>query len=356
VINNIDGLRNARSGAGIGEREVQVKIDRTKAENLGLTPEAIASTISIAMRGQNLRTFRGEEGEIAVRIEFDKRNKKSMSDLYNLPVFRAGKEPLPLAAVAKFSISKGPQMIRREDKTTMLTVTADLEDDAKKDDVRKELRKVLDEMAFPAAYYWQFGRGIQRDDKAANIMVTNMVLAIMMIFIVMAALFESLMLPLAVITSIAYSVVGVFWFFLLTGTTMSFMANIGILVLMGVVVNNGIVLIDHINRLRAEGMRRFDAIVQGGTDRLRPILMTIATTILGLIPLAIGDATVGGGDAAYYPMARAIIGGLLFSTVVSLLILPSIYVGLDSLRKWGREKLKTAKDNAEKVGQRLSRN
>jgi len=158
-----------------------------------------------------------------------------------------------------------------------------------------------------------------------------------------------LMLPLAVITSIAYSVVGVFWFFLLTGTTMSFMANIGILVLMGVVVNNGIVLIDHINRLRMEGMSRFDAILQGGTDRLRPIIMTVATTILGLIPLAIGDATIGGGDAAYFPMARAIIGGLLFSTVVSLLILPSIYVGLDTSRKWGRDKLEVAKKNVQRL-------
>ncbi|MCP4414058.1 MAG: efflux RND transporter permease subunit, partial [Gammaproteobacteria bacterium] len=259
------------------------------------------------------------------------------------------KETLPLAAIASFSVSKGPQQIRREDKTTMLTVSADLNDDAKKEEVKEELKKVLDKMVFPAAYYWQYGRGFQRDNKAETIMMTNMILAIMMIFIVMAALFESLMLPLAVITSIAYSVVGVFWFFLLTGTTMSFMTNIGILVLMGVVVNNGIVLIDHINRLRMEGMSRYDAILQGGTDRLRPILMTVATTILGLIPLAMGDATIGGGDAAYFPMARAIIGGLLFSTVVSLIILPSIYVGLDASRKWGRDKLQAAKKNAERL-------
>ncbi len=349
VMNTIEGLHNAKSAAGKGEREIQVKIDRNKAENLGLTPETIARTIGIAMRGQDLRTFRDDEGEIEVRIEFDKKNKKSLSDLYNLPVFRPGKETLPLAAIASFSVSKGPQQIRREDKTTMLTVSADLNDDAKKEEVKEELKKVLDKMVFPAAYYWQYGRGFQRDNKAETIMMTNMILAIMMIFIVMAALFESLMLPLAVITSIAYSVVGVFWFFLLTGTTMSFMANIGILVLMGVVVNNGIVLIDHINRLRMEGMSRYDAILQGGTDRLRPILMTVATTILGLIPLAIGDATIGGGDAAYFPMARAIIGGLLFSTVVSLIILPSIYVGLDASRKWGRDKLQAAKKNAERL-------
>ncbi len=357
VMNTVEGLQNAQSGAGIGEQEIQVRIDRDRAQNMGLTPESIASTIGIAMRGQDLRTFRDEEGEIEVRIEFDKSDKKSLSDLHNLPVFRPGQDSLPLAAVATFSISKGPQMIRREDKTTMIMVSADLIDDASMDDAREGLKKVLDKMSFPTAYYWQYGYGFQRDDKTQKIMLTNMGLAIMMIFIVMAALFESLLLPLAVITSIAYSIVGVFWFFLLTGTSMGFMGMIGILVLMGVVVNNGIVLIDHINRLRAEGMRRYDAIIQGGSDRLRPIIMTVATTILGLIPLAVGDATLGGGGSpAYFPMARAIIGGLLFSTVVSLIILPSIYVGLDTLRKWSREKLQIAIGNVDKLSKRFSRN
>ncbi|PCJ48268.1 MAG: acriflavin resistance protein [Gammaproteobacteria bacterium] len=347
IINNIDGLQDAKSGAGVGEKEIQVKIDRDKAQNLGLTPDSIARTIGIAMRGQNLRTFRTEEGEVEVKIVFDNSNRKSLSDLHNLPVFRPGQDSLPLAAMADFSVHNGPQVIRREAKTTLLTVSANLSDDADMDKVKEELKRVMDNMEFPTAYYWKFGRGLERDNKVGTIMMTNMGLAIMMIFIVMAALFESLLLPIAVISSIVFSVVGVFWFFFITGTTMSFMGMIGILVLMGVVVNNGIVLIDHINRLREKGLRRYDAIIQGGTDRLRPILMTVATTILGLVPLAVGDATIGGGGApAYFPMARAIIGGLLFSTIVSLLILPSIYIGLDSLRVWGRAKLKIAISNA----------
>ena len=345
VINTVDGLKNAKSSAGIGEKEIQVRINRVRAQNMGLSPQVIASTIGIAMRGQNLRTFRDAEGEVEVRIAFDKNNRKSMSDLYNLPVFRPGKETLPLAAVADFSVHKGPRSIQRQDKTTMLSVRADLEDNADMGKVRQELERVMNTVKLPTAYYWSFGRGFQREDKVGQIMMTNMGLALMMIFIVMAALFESLLLPLAVITSIAYSIVGVFWFFLITGTTMTFMANIGILVLMGVVVNNGIVLIDHINRLRQSGMRRYDAILQGGRDRLRPILMTVATTVLGLVPLAVGDATIGGGGApAYFPMARAIIGGLIFSTAVSLLILPSIYIGLDNLRLWSRHKLANSRD------------
>jgi len=356
VINTIDGLKNARSDAGVGEQEVQVRIDRIKAQNMGLNPQVIASTIGIAMRGQNLRTFRDDEGEVEVKIAFDQNNRKSLSDLYNLPVFRPGQDAVPLAAVAEFSVNKGPQRIRREDKTTMLGVTADLEDDTDMNEIREQLERVMNTIEFPTAYYWQFGRGFERENKVLNIMLTNMGLALMMIFIVMAALFESLLLPLAVITSIAYSMVGVFWFFAITGTTMSFMAFIGMLVLMGVVVNNGIVLIDHINRLRMAGMRRYDAIIQGGKDRLRPILMTVLTTVLGLVPLAIGGATIGGDNSpAYSPMARAIIGGLLFSTVVSLLILPSIYIGLDTLRLWGRHKLQASRGMLSFVATKLQR-
>jgi HAE1 family hydrophobic/amphiphilic exporter-1 len=357
VMNTVKGLKNARSEAGIGEQEVQVRIDRDRAQNMGLNPQMVASTIGIAMRGQNLRTFRDDEGEVEVRVAFDQNDRKSMTDLYNLPVFRPGQDSLPLAAVAEFTVSKGPQQIRREDKTTMLSVTADLEDDMDMNEVRKELARVMDTIELPTAYYWQFGRGFQRDSEVQGIMLTNMGLALLMIFVVMAALFESLLLPLAVITSIAYAIVGVFWFFAITGTTMTLMAWIGILVLMGVVVNNGIVLIDHINRLREQGLRRYDAIIQGGRDRLRPILMTVMTTVLGLIPLAIGDSTIGGGDSPpYFPMARAIIGGLLFSTVVSLLILPSVYVGLDTLRLWARNKMAHARENVMGLHNRLARN
>jgi len=131
-----------------------------------------------------------------------------------------------------------------------------------------------------------------------------------------------------------FSVVGVYWFFLVTGTTFSLMAMIGILILIGVVVNNGIVLIDHINQLRNGGMERDDAILQAGRDRLRPILMTVGTTVLGLVPLCVGTTQIGGGGPPYYPMARAIVGGLLFSTVVSLIFLPTIYLWLDVMRRW----------------------
>jgi HAE1 family hydrophobic/amphiphilic exporter-1 len=128
--------------------------------------------------------------------------------------------------------------------------------------------------------------------------------------------------------------VGVYWFFLMTGTVMSIMAMIGILILIGVVVNNGIVLVDHIIQLRNRGLSRNDAILQAGRERLRPIIMTAATTIFSLLPLTMVTTQIGGGGPPYFPMARAIVGGLTFSTMVTLLILPTIYVILDNLRNW----------------------
>jgi HAE1 family hydrophobic/amphiphilic exporter-1 len=160
-------------------------------------------------------------------------------------------------------------------------------------------------------------------------MEANMKLALLMIFVVMAALFESLLFPIAVMSSVVYAFVGVFWYFFLTGTNMSIMAMIGILVLMGVVVNNGIVLVDRINYYRAEGYHKREAILHAANDRIRPILMTVLTTILGLLPLSMGDARLGGGGPPYYPMARAVIGGLGYSTIATLICLPVIYLFLD---------------------------
>jgi HAE1 family hydrophobic/amphiphilic exporter-1 len=169
------------------------------------------------------------------------------------------------------------------------------------------------------------------------------VLGIACIFLVMAALFESLILPFSIILgSILFSVFGVFLFFAATGTTFSFMAMIGIMILIGVVVNNGIVLVDHINNLRNTGLPRAEAIETAGRDRLRPILMTVATTIVGLVPLALGTTQVGGDGPPYYPMARAIIGGLAFSTIVSLLVVPALYVYFDDLAGWTRKVIRTA--------------
>jgi HAE1 family hydrophobic/amphiphilic exporter-1 len=202
----------------------------------------------------------------------------------------------------------------------------------------------MNQFELPPGYGWKFGRGFERQDETQQMMAQNILLGIACIFLVMAALFESLLFPFSIILgSILFSIFGVFLLFAATGTTFSFMASIGIMILIGVVVNNGIVLVDHINNLRQAGVPRNEAIATAGRDRLRPILMTVATTIVGLLPLAVSATQVGGDGPPYFPKARAIIGGLAFSTVVSLLVVPAFYAYFDSLSAWGRKVMRTAR-------------
>ena len=342
----VEGLKNVRSDAEAGDREVRINIDRSRAAAVGLTAGEIAQSVSIAMRGENLREFRGESGEIAVRIAFRDDDKQSIDQLADLPLYTSDARRITLGSVASFRVSSSPATIRRTDRQTAVILSADIDKDAEPDDVRSRVNTLMDQIELPPGYSWKEGRGFERQDETADMMVTNIVLGVACIFLVMAALFESLLLPFSIILgSIVFSIFGVFLFFAATGTTFSFMAMIGIMILIGVVVNNGIVLVDHINNLRQEGVPREKAIVTAGRDRLRPILMTVATTIVGLAPLAMGTTQVGGDGPPYYPMARAIIGGLAFSTVVSLLVVPALYIYFDSLAAWGRKVMRTARQS-----------
>jgi len=333
LIETVPGLTNARSDSATGDREVRVVVDRDRAQSYGLSTAVIAQAVATAMRGENLREVRTGSGELAVRLAYRDNEQQTVDQLGQLPLYTPSGDRVTLETVADLTIATGMRSIVRTDRQTSVSINADLVD-VEMDTVRPQIEALLNEYELPPGYSWGFGRGFQRSDDSQQMMVTNILLGVVMIFIVMAALFESLLYPLSIITSIVYSVLGVFLFFAVTGTTFSFMATIGIMILIGVVVNNGIVLVDHINNLRRKGLARDDAIIEGCRDRLRPILMTVATTILGLMPLAMGDTKVGGGGPSYYPMARAIIGGLAYSTLASLLVVPSFYAWLDSLKRW----------------------
>ena len=344
ALSSLEGFKNVRSDARTGEREVRVLIDRDRAAGIGLTAQEIAQMVAVAMRGEPLREFRGESGEIGVRLTFREHDRQSVEQLTNLPLFTADGSRITLGSVATLSMGRSPETIQRTDRQTSVIVEATLADDTTLDDVKPRVSAMMEQVELPPGYGWKFGRGFERQDETQAVMMTNLILGIACIFLVMAALFESLLLPFSIILgSIAFSIFGVFLFFAATGTTFSFMAMIGIMILIGVVVNNGIVLVDHINNLRVGGMPRNDAIVTAGRDRLRPILMTVATTIVGLTPLALGTTQIGGDGPPYYPMARAIIGGLAFSTIVSLLVVPALYIYFDSLAAWGRKLVRTAR-------------
>jgi HAE1 family hydrophobic/amphiphilic exporter-1 len=332
----VEGLEAVRTAAGTGEQEVQVVVNRDRASQLGLTTQDIALTIAGAMRGDRLPELRTSERELTMRLAFRESDRQSVEDLARLPVMLPDGSRTELGAVAEFFVGPSDREIQRVNRLTTVMINANLTKGTTMDEARKRVEPIMESYPLPAGYTWKFGRGFEQNDKAFQTMGQNMLLAVVLIFLVMASLFESALYPLSIITSIVFAIVGSIWFLTLTGTTITMMAMIGFMVLMGVVVNIGIVLIAHVIDLRNGGLPRHEAILQAGRDRLRPIMMTTLTTLLGMLPLAIGDAQVGGGGEgpAYHPLARAVMGGLMFSAVVSLIIVPLFYVWFDDLNLW----------------------
>jgi len=342
LLRQVPGLTDVRVNAGATGWEMRVKVDREKARLYGLSSQQVAEVVAGAMRGSPLRPYRSAEGEIEMVLELRREDRTDIDALRQLPLLTATGRRISLDAVAELSIGDVPGDIRRENRRTALKIQFGTAEKVTADDARKRVEEFMGQLQFPPGYSWGFGKAFNDDQEALKTMQTNMLLALACIYIVMAALFESVLAPTAIITGIFFSFVGVFWFFFATGTTFSFMAMIGMLVLMGVVVNNGIVLIDHVHQLREEGLPRERALIQGSRDRLRPILMTAGSTILAMVPLAAGQTTVGGDGPPYFPMARAVIGGLLFATVVSLVVLPTIYLSLEDVGHWGRRVFRRA--------------
>lgn len=334
-ISAIEGLTDVQTELDAGQFELLIELDRERVHRLGLNSSAVAQALSTALRGKRLRSYRGDpNGEIQLRIAFDRQLEYSLEALLDIPITQINGRVVTLRSVA--SVTKQPRLgqIRRVDRRTALNIDAKL-NDLTLNEARDKLTSVLNNVQLPQGYAWSLDGSFLRQQQAENVMLVNTLLAVVMIYIVMAALFESVLLPTAVITSLLFSIVGVFWALFLSGQSITIMAMIGILILMGIVVNNGIVLVDRINQYLAAGMTLERAVIDGSVSRFRPILMTVSTTILGLIPLAFGTTQIGGDGPPYAPMAISIIGGLLLSTLTSLYLVPYAYVRLLHLRaRW----------------------
>lgn len=318
-----------------GEQEVQIVLDRDRTAEYGLSAEGVANVLAIVLRGRELRGLPGPHGEIPVWVRLRETDRENLEDLQSLVVGNGpdGEEIL-LAQVADFRLARISGQVEREDRRTYTSVSCNYSGERRQDGMDL-VREILQEMPFPDGYSWSFGFWTKRAGRENQEFLFNILLALFMVYFVMASLFESLAHPFAIMLSLAFAFVGVAWFLLLTGTPFNIMAQIGTLILIGVVVNNGIVLIDHINHLRRQGMPRNEAVLAGCRERFRPILMTAATTVVGLVPLAVGHSSLF--DLRYFPMARTLMGGLMASTILTLVVLPTYYTLVDDLaRGWRR--------------------
>ena len=317
-----------------GKEEVRIRLNREQAKKYGVSARQVGEILNIVVRGERLRGFRTEDGEVELWVKLQQGDRGDLDDLRQMVVGGTpdGKDIL-LGQVARLDVEKTPGVIRREDRRAFTWMEMNYTG-AKKDEGMTIVTDVLNSIEYPPGYGWTYGFWTQRQQKEDLDFLFNILLALFMVYFVMASLFESFAQPFAIMISLPFAMVGVTWTLWLTGTPFNMMARIGLMVLMGVVVNNGIVLLDHINNLRRFGLPRGEAIVEGCRERFRPIMMTASTTIIGLLPLALG--TSGLFDLRYFPLARTVMGGLAASTVLTLIVLPTYYTFFDDLTEWAR--------------------
>jgi HAE1 family hydrophobic/amphiphilic exporter-1 len=346
ALSRVEGLRDVRTAEATGDREIAVHVDREKAQGLGFSANQVAQFVQIALRGMPLKEFRNGASQIPVWLRFQGVDTQNIEDLADYKLRRADGTLIPLLSLVDLNSRDAASSIERENRQTALGIKANLADGTTMDEVKPRMEKALNLLQLPPGYRWSYGQNFNFGEEAGQRMLFNTLIALVLVYVVMCAMFESLIYPAAILTTFVFSIFGVYWLFWITGTTFSIMSSIGVLILMGVVVNNGIVMIVHINQLRHEGLSRTEALIKGARDRLRPVMMTMGTAILGMLPLCFPGAQIGGDGPPYYPMARAIAGGLVFSTLVTLMALPTIYALLDDSRLWVRRVIGDARRRA----------
>jgi HAE1 family hydrophobic/amphiphilic exporter-1 len=328
------GFVEIHTDADRGKEEVQIRLNRDLAKKYNISAQSLGNTLGIVVRGRQIRGFRTPEGEVDLYMRLQASDRSDLRDLRSIVVGAGpdGRE-IDLEQIADLRIIKTPGVIQREERRTFQWMWVNYSGD-KKDEGKKIISEVLNGMTYPQGYGWSYGFWTQRRDQEDNDFLFNILMALFMVYFVMASIFESISHPFSIMLSLPFALVGVVWMLLLTGTPNNLMAKIGLMVLVGVVVNNGIVLIDHVNNLRRAGVARVDAVLLGCRERYRPILMTASTTVLGMLPLALG--TSGVFELRYFPLARTVMGGLISSTVLTLIVLPTYYVLFDDLAQWMR--------------------
>lgn len=313
------------------KQEVQLQIDSPRAKQAGISPMVIARTVDVALRGNRLPYMKQAGREFPVWAQFKEENRKSRDNLDNVTVLGETGSLVPLNQLVTFGKSGSPSTVFRVDGKNVVTVTAQVgsEDLIR---VQKDLRRVIDSFEMPLGYTIDLGDEFREMETNLTNFATTLMMALILIYIVMAALFESLVLPMSVMTTVPLAFVGVYWIMYATSTSLDTIGLIGCILMVGVVVNNGIVIVDHINLLRTQGIGRLEAVCQAGRDRFRPVMMTALTTILGCVPLAITPEA--GTTISFVSLGRALIGGLTTGTILTLVIVPLLYTIIDDAREW----------------------
>jgi HAE1 family hydrophobic/amphiphilic exporter-1 len=316
---------DVQSSMETGSPEVQILFDRDRAAALGLQVHEIADRVVRNVRGDLATRYTLRDRKIDVLVRAREADRASIEDLRRLIVNPGSDRPVPLSAVATIQIANGPSEIRRVGQQRTVVVSANL-NYGDLGDAAEEIEQILLDISLPAGIYANItGQNEEMSDSFRS-MLFALALSVFLVYLVMASQFESLLHPFIILFTIPLALAGVILGLYITGSTISVVVFIGLILLAGIVVNNAIILIDLINQMRTKGMEKIEAIREGAKSRLRPILMTTITTTLALLPLAIG---FGDGGELRAPMGITVIGGLLVSTLLTLIVIPVMYDLLD---------------------------
>lgn len=322
---NIPGLVDVRTTAELGNPELQVVFNREQLSRLGLDLSTVAETVRSKVQGTVATRFQQGDREIDIRVRSVELGRASVDDLSSLIVGQRGGVPIPLSAVAQVNAAEGPSEIRRIGQKRAAVISGNL---AGRDmgEVATDVRAAIRRASLPAEVTASLSGQEEEMQSSFRSLALAGLLALFLVYLVMACEFESLIHPFVVMFTVPLGVIGTVGALALTGHSIDVVAILGSVMLAGIVVDNAIVLIDGVNQLRDQGRSRHDALIEGGLSRLRPILMTSACTILGLLPLAIG---IGEGSELQKPLAITVIGGLTVGTVLTLIVIPVLYTLLD---------------------------
>ncbi|HPC15294.1 MAG TPA: efflux RND transporter permease subunit [Candidatus Hydrogenedentes bacterium] len=315
------------------EQELRLQVDTSLANQAGITPLAVSRTVDVALRGIQLPFMKGSEYEVPVRGQFSE-NARTIENVENMLVMGATGKLAALNTISSTSKGTTPRVLERYNGKSVVRMTAEV-NSRDLNRFNANLVRLINSFEMPRGYSVDKGYEMTEMDSILRNFSTTLFMAIALIYMIMAALFESCLLPMSVITTIPLSFIGIYWTMYLTGTTMDTISLVGTILMCGIIVNNAIVIVHRIAQLDRGGMPRFDAVVQAGRDRLRPVVMTALTTMAGALPIAIGQAQRKDiMTDVLDSLGRTLVGGMGFGTLLTLLVVPLFYTLIDDARVW----------------------
>ncbi len=328
-LKRIRGLYGIKDTVAERTLESRIKIDKDRATLYHLSVNDISHLAQVAIEGEVATKFKELGEEFDVRVRLRPQDRASLSALKNIFIYTPGGEPVYLDQVASLKMERGPSEVKRQEQERIVQVTANVYK-RRLTDIFSQVRQIIKLLPIPADYTVKLaGESAEMQYAFANIRFA-LILAIILVYMIMASLFESLIQPFIIMFTFPLAIIGVVAALFITHTPLSIVALLGVIMLGGIVVNNGIILIDFVNRLRQQGLGVREAAVEAAKIRLRPILMTSFTTIFGLLPLALGMAE---GKELRAPLAITVIGGLTAATILTLVVIPSLYIIVENFRE-----------------------